>query len=90
MGSAFHLLCPRYSGTVIPTAPTATSVWDTFTFTFYMTQKLINRQIGLSCKGCIGLIMICDSVTLPVVGLWRTMLKLKTSKIPSGNKSLQR
>ena len=24
MGSAFHLLCPRYSGTLTPTAPTAT------------------------------------------------------------------
>ena len=23
MGSAFHQLCPRYSGTLIPTAPTA-------------------------------------------------------------------
>ena len=33
MGSAFHQLCPRYSGTLTPTAPTAIRLWDTFTFT---------------------------------------------------------
>ena len=33
MGSAFHQLCPRYSGTLTPTAPTAIKLWDTFTFT---------------------------------------------------------
>ena len=31
-GSAFHQLCPRYSGTLTPTAPTAIRLWDTFTF----------------------------------------------------------
>ena len=30
MGSAFHQLCPRYSGTLIPTAPTAIRLWETF------------------------------------------------------------
>ena len=29
----FHQLCPRYSGTLTPTAPTAIRLWDTFTFT---------------------------------------------------------
>ena len=34
MGSAFHQLCPRYSGTLKPpTAPTTIRLWDTFTFT---------------------------------------------------------
>ena len=32
MGSAFHQLCPRYSETLTPTAPTAIRLWDTFTF----------------------------------------------------------
>ena len=32
MGSAFQQLCPRYSGTLTPTAPTAIRLWDTFTF----------------------------------------------------------
>ena len=32
MGSAFHQLCPRYSGTINPTAPTAIRLWKTFTF----------------------------------------------------------
>ena len=31
-GSAFHQLCPRYSGTLTPTAPTAIRLWETFTF----------------------------------------------------------
>ena len=30
MGSDFHQLCPRYSGTLTPTAPTAIRLWDTF------------------------------------------------------------
>ena len=33
MGSAFHQLCPRYSGTLTPTAPTAIRLWDTLTLT---------------------------------------------------------
>ena len=32
MGSAFHQLCPRYSGTLTPIAPTAIMLWETFTF----------------------------------------------------------
>ena len=34
MGSAFHQLCPRYSGTLTPTALTAIRLWKTFTFTY--------------------------------------------------------
>ena len=30
MGSAFHQLWGRYSGTLTPTAPTAIRLWDTF------------------------------------------------------------
>ena len=30
MGSAFHQLCQRYSGTLTPTAPTAIRLWETF------------------------------------------------------------
>ena len=33
MGSTFHQLCLRYSGTLTPTAPTAIRLWETFTFT---------------------------------------------------------
>ena len=32
MGSAFHQLCSRYSGTATRTAPTAIRLWETFTF----------------------------------------------------------
>ena len=38
MGSAFHQLCPRYSGTLTPTAPTAIRLWDTFTL--YVISEL--------------------------------------------------
>ena len=29
----FHQLCPRYNGSLIPTASTAIRLWETFTFT---------------------------------------------------------
>ena len=32
MGFAFHQLCPRYSGTLTPTAPMAIRLWETLTF----------------------------------------------------------
>ena len=35
MGSVFHILCPRYSGPLTPTACAATRLWQTFTSTFY-------------------------------------------------------
>ena len=40
MGSAFHQLCPRYSGTLTPTTPTAIRLWETFTF-----YKCIRGQV---------------------------------------------
>ena len=41
MGSAFHQLCPRYSGTLSPTAPTAIRQWETFPF--YLLNWLIRN-----------------------------------------------
>ena len=41
MGSAFHQLCPRYSGTLNPTAPTARRLWVTFD---YPIVGLLSRQ----------------------------------------------
>ena len=38
MGSAFHFLCPRYSGTLIPTTPMAIRLQETFTL-FFFTKK---------------------------------------------------
>ena len=38
MGSAFHQLCPRYSGTLTPTAPTAIRLWETFTFLYQISM----------------------------------------------------
>ena len=40
MGSAFHQLCPRYSGTLTHTAPTAIRLWESFTFTFYICRHI--------------------------------------------------
>ena len=36
MGSVFHQLCPRYSGTL---TPTVIKLWDTFTFFFFFGRK---------------------------------------------------
>ena len=38
MGSAFHQLCPRYSGTLTPTAPMANRLWETFTYMYLPTK----------------------------------------------------
>ena len=45
MGSAFHQLCPKYSGTLTPTAPTAIRLWETFIFTSQEsnTAKSVNN-----------------------------------------------
>ena len=50
MGSAFHQLCPRYSGTLTPTAPMAIRLWDTFTFTLagdHLYGKLLFPWLSL-------------------------------------------
>ena len=41
MKEAFHQLCPRYSGTLTPTAPVAIRLWETFTFTFYFESQVL-------------------------------------------------
>ena len=46
MGSAFHQLCPRYSGTLIPTAPTAIRLWETFTFLMFATVVIDKGELN--------------------------------------------
>ena len=66
MGSAFHQLCPRYSGTdtLTPTAPTAIRLWDTFTF--YKTYCLLpeitllsNMESTLKGKNMLPMLLHC-------------------------------
>ena len=45
MGSAFHQLCPRYGGTLTPTAPTANRLLGTFTFTF-LCRPIVGVPMG--------------------------------------------
>ena len=48
MGSAFHQLCPRYSGTLTPTAPTANRLWETFTYVIQGgKQNGIHKKVSL-------------------------------------------
>ena len=51
MGSAFHQLCPRYSGTLTPTAPTANNVvsmHDNITFCIGMsTVYLLTNSLSI-------------------------------------------
>ena len=49
MGSAFHQLCPRYNGTLTPTAPTANRLWETFTFNRPKAALLFWFFSGLRC-----------------------------------------
>ena len=52
MGSNCHTLCPRYSGFLVPTAPMATSQWETFTFIKSGPEviKLLSCSTQLSMK----------------------------------------
>ena len=51
MGSGFHLLCSRYSGTLPPTAPTADKLWKTITVTYVgIIIKSDARQTSVQLK----------------------------------------
>ena len=50
MGSAFHQLCPRYSGTLTPTAPTANRLWDTFTFFYLQFEEPMSVALPVCVK----------------------------------------
>ena len=43
MGSTFHLLCPRRSEPLTPTAPTAIKLWETFTILIEKEGKRENE-----------------------------------------------
>ena len=49
-GSDFHQLCPRYSGTPTPTAPTAFRLWEIFTFTNERRPNRVVRETRLWCR----------------------------------------
>ena len=58
MGSAFHQLCPRYSGTLTPTAPTAIKLWDTFTVFFSLAAVLVEGIDELTCSSfCVTIVL---------------------------------
>ena len=47
MGSALHPLCPRYSGTLTHTAPTAKRLWETFTLRVIGSSGLIGLSSNM-------------------------------------------
>ena len=49
MVSAFYQLCPRYSGTLAPFAPTAIRLWETFTFLLVFKGPLFSEYIYIEC-----------------------------------------
>ena len=72
MGSAFHQLCPRYSGTLTPTAPTAIRLWDTFTFTFFVVSDLDTDE--RQCFGRdIDTVLFWLNLTILLVGIIITL-----------------
>ena len=50
MGSAFHMLCPRYSRPLSPTVPTASMLWETFQFMLYLFMNLLSNNTSM-CSG---------------------------------------
>ena len=47
MGLVFHLFYPRYSGPLTPTAPTATKLWETFTF---LPHRSVFNSLPRTCE----------------------------------------
>ena len=56
MGSAFRLLCPRYIGTLTPTAPMAIRLQETFTLNFF----LLVQKIYIDCTDVPLLFLVED------------------------------
>ena len=46
MGSGLHQLCPRYNGSLSPTAPTAITLWETLTFIFIKRIRRLLLEHG--------------------------------------------
>ena len=63
MGSTFHLLCPRYSGSLTPTAPTAVRLWDFFTFTLNICNCIIHVPFIL-CLCIVLVFCVCQCIIL--------------------------
>ena len=61
MGFAFHQLCPRYSGTLTPTASTAVMLWETVTLSILTRTNLqhnhYHQQYG-SLYSCLTLFQL--------------------------------
>ena len=77
MGSAFHQLCPRYSGTLTPTAPTAIRLWDTFTLFTFKTVLLFLKPDYFPLKSQLS----NYTGWLPVMAVFITFLYLVTETL---------
>ena len=67
MCSFFHQLCPRYSGTLTLTAPTAIRLRETFIFRYSFFRTLQLTLIFLRVMNnifCVYFVCICDFVIL--------------------------
>ena len=76
MGSAFHQLCPRYSGTLTPTAPTAVRLWETSTFLSFLGYNANSAdplQMPLFAASEVGLHCLLTVMSM------RNTVKLKTA-----------
>ena len=82
MGSVFHELCPRYSGTLTPIVPTAIRLWDTFTFTLTSFSLLTCLVVGAnhifsSIKhGTFAILVLPLPLIQVVVSYWRIFVQL--------------
>ena len=68
MGSAFHQLCPRYHGTLTPSAPTANRLWETFTLLLFHFVKpaCSERDIAVTILLKCMCVLVCMRVSVRI------------------------
>ena len=88
MGSAFHQLCPRYSGTLTPTAPTAIRLWETFTFEH---QLFVCKLYALDCiriKRIVPVFAICVN-QLKLQSVVQLFIQMENRDVTKGDYKLR-
>ena len=77
MGSAFHQLCPRYSGTLTRTAPTTIRLWETFNFTilnWVYTTVMSMEKLSVKYFSSVRLENVSCSLKYSTPSMGRTLM----------------
>ena len=68
MGSAFHQLCPRYSGTQTPSAPMAVTLLETFTY--YKSESFFSVSGPVKVEHDYKIWFMFENFPRPLVSLY--------------------